>query len=304
MFVLAHLSDPHLGPLPPINPLELFSKRGLGLLNWLRKRRAIHRPEVLSALVADLKAQTPSHIAVTGDLINLSLSNEFAPARAWLETLGPPTGVTLVPGNHDSYVRAVAGLEQRHWGDYMRGDGGESFPFVRRRGPVGLIGLSTSLPTLPLSATGRLHGGQVEKLGAILDQLAREQLFRVILIHHPPVPGANRFRRLQDADALRDVLSRHGAELILHGHHHERSLAWLKGSHGAIPCVGVPSASGAAGHHDDPAAYHLIAIDGEPRSWRCVMTTRGLGPGGGAISELGRQELMPNSGIGHSGRAR
>ena len=42
-------------------------------------------------------------------------------------------------------------------GDYMRGDSGESFPYVRRRGPVALIGLSTSLPTLPLAATGTLH---------------------------------------------------------------------------------------------------------------------------------------------------
>ena len=65
-----------------------MSKRGLGYLNWLRKRRAIHRPEVLAAIVADLKAQQPDHIAVTGDLVNLSLSNEFAPARAWLDALG------------------------------------------------------------------------------------------------------------------------------------------------------------------------------------------------------------------------
>ena len=59
-FTLAHLSDPHLGPLPTPNPLELFSKRGLGFVNWLRKRHAIHRPEVLAALVADLKAMRPT----------------------------------------------------------------------------------------------------------------------------------------------------------------------------------------------------------------------------------------------------
>ena len=89
MFVLAHISDIHLAPLPAPRPAELISKRGLGYLNWLRKRRAIHRPEVLEALVADLKAQQPDHIAVTGDLVNLSLANEFAPARAWLDRLGP-----------------------------------------------------------------------------------------------------------------------------------------------------------------------------------------------------------------------
>src|SRR5438034_11617851 len=105
MFVLAHLSDPHLAPLPRLRPLELLSKRGLGYINWLRKRRSIHRADMLAALVADLKARAPHHIAVTGDLINLSLSSEFAPARDWLGALGDPRDVTVVPGNHDSYVR-------------------------------------------------------------------------------------------------------------------------------------------------------------------------------------------------------
>src|SRR5215212_11736565 len=99
MFVLAHLSDPHLAPLPRPRPLELLSKRGLGYLNWLRKRRSIHRADMLAALVADLKAHAPDHIAVTGDLVNLSLTKEFAPACAWLAGLGDANAVTVVPGN-------------------------------------------------------------------------------------------------------------------------------------------------------------------------------------------------------------
>ena len=50
----------------------------------------IHRREVLDALVADLQAQRPDHIAVTGDLVNIALEAEFAPARAWLESIGTP----------------------------------------------------------------------------------------------------------------------------------------------------------------------------------------------------------------------
>src|SRR5262245_23910288 len=151
MFVLAHLSDPHLGPLPTPGPTEFLSKRGLGYLNWLRKRRAIHRPEVLAAIVADLKNQHTDHIAVTGDLLNLSLPDEFARSRGWLDALGAPSDVTFVPGNHDFYVRGAAPLPGQHWADHMRGDAGESFPFVRRRGAVALIGVSTSLATLPLA---------------------------------------------------------------------------------------------------------------------------------------------------------
>ncbi len=291
MFVLAHLSDPHLAPLPRPKLAELAGKRGLGYLNWLRKRRAIHRPEVLASIVADLKAQAPDHIAVTGDLVNLSLTAEFAPARAWLDALGAPTDVTFVPGNHDSYVRAAREHAPRAFADTMRGDRGESFPFVRRRGPMALVGLSTSQPTLPLSATGRLGDDQLAHLADVLVELAEDKLFRVVLIHHPPVENAHHFRRLVDAAALREVLRKHGAELVLHGHHHESSLVWLSGPRYAIPCVGVPSASGAPGHREDPAAYNLYEFDGEPGNWRCTAITRGYGRDGGAIGELMRAEL-------------
>ena len=52
MFVLAHLSDPHLGPVPLPRFAELSGKRGLGFLNWLRSRRLRHRPEVLDLIVS------------------------------------------------------------------------------------------------------------------------------------------------------------------------------------------------------------------------------------------------------------
>jgi 3',5'-cyclic AMP phosphodiesterase CpdA len=292
MFRLAHLSDPHLAPLPKPQPLELLSKRGLGYLNWLRKRHRIHRADVLTTIVADLKTQAVDHIAVTGDLVNLSLSNEFAPARAWLGRLGEPDDVTVVPGNHDAYVRAAAGRAQHHWDACMRGDAGESFPFVRRRGPVALIGLSTSLPTLPLAATGRLHGDQLARLGGILDELARERLFRVVLIHHPPVPNRRHYmKRLIDGPMFRALIAEHGAELILHGHNHEQQLMWLDGPRGRIAAVGVPSASAIISTHDEPAAYNLYRVDGGPGAWQCEMIVRGLREGRDGITELMRQTL-------------
>ena len=163
MFLLAHLSDPHLGPLPAPRWHELLGKRATGFANWRRKRHLIHRGEALARIVADLKAQAPDHIAVTGDLVNISLPGEYAPARAWLEALGSSRDVTLVPGNHDIYVRAGASYPRRHWSEYMRADEGEpehgaaAFPFVRRRGALALIGLSSAVPTAPFLATGRLE---------------------------------------------------------------------------------------------------------------------------------------------------
>lgn len=290
MFKLAHISDVHLAPLPTPHPSELLSKRGLGYLNWLRKRRSIHRADMLAALVADLKSRAPDHIAVTGDLVNLSLVSEFVQARDWLDELNEPRNVTVVPGNHDAYVNEARAFAEQHWSAFMRGDAGESFPFVRKRGPVALIGLSTSLPTLPLAATGRLHGDQLGRLGALLDDLKYEQMFRVVLIHHPPVAGANFFRRLTDAEACRAVLREHGAELVLHGHHHEASLHWLPGPAARIPVIGVPSASGAPGRHEDPSGYNIYEIEGAAGAWCCIAVSRGWCDG--RFGEIRRQPLF------------
>src|SRR3981081_2897407 len=152
LFVLAHLSDPHLGPLPAPRWRELLGKRATGFINWRRKRHLIHRGDVLARIVADLTAPAPDHIAVSGDLVNISLPGEYLPALAWLASLGPPHDVTLVPGNHDVYIRGAARFPQLHWSDYMRGANaaGTAFPFVRRRRPPALV------PHAPL---GRLTAG-------------------------------------------------------------------------------------------------------------------------------------------------
>jgi 3',5'-cyclic AMP phosphodiesterase CpdA len=312
MVSLAHLSDPHLGPLPAPRPSELASKRLLGFINWTRNRRLVHSGEVLAALVADLKMQSADHIAVTGDLANISLPQEFIAARRWLDGLGAAHDVTVVPGNHDVYVRAARSEPARNWGPYMSGDAARdpeapapvfgqdhapdesaiSFPFVRQRGPLALIGLTTAVPSPPLMATGQLGAGQIERLGATLAALGREPCFRVVLIHHPPVsPPARRLKRLIDSAALRATLKQHGAELLLHGHDHVHSLVWLDGPGGHIPAVGVPSASAVIGGKDDPAAYNIYQIDGAPGAWRCDAVTRGLAPTGDAVVELKRQVL-------------
>jgi 3',5'-cyclic AMP phosphodiesterase CpdA len=274
MFTLAHLSDLHLASQP--RPAQLLGKRGLGFINWQRKRKFIHRPEILDAITRDLKAQSFDHIAVTGDLVNLSLPDEYARARQWLGMLGRPTDVTVVPGNHDVYVRAAEQYPATFWSDFMRGDDGvDRFPFLRRRGNVSLIALSTGVATGPFMATGRLGTRQLERFAEALDQTAGT--FRVVLIHHPPKSPLRRFlRRLTDGKALRRVLAAKGAELLIHGHDHHDALVWLDGPQGKkIPAVCVPSASAAAPHGDeDGAGYHLFAIDDTPGRWRCEMTAR------------------------------
>jgi 3',5'-cyclic AMP phosphodiesterase CpdA len=290
MFVLAHLSDLHLASPPRIS--DLAGKRGLGFVNWQRKRKFIHRPDVLDAITHDVKAQAPDHIAVTGDLVNLSLPAEYAQAKRWLQTLGDANNVTVIPGNHDAYVRSAKRSPAAFWSDNMRGDDGlERFPFIRRRGNVALIALSTGVPTGPFMATGSLGEKQLAGFADALEQTRGN--FRIVLIHHPPRSPLRRFlRRLTDAASFRGVLAEKGAELVLHGHDHRRSVIWLQGPDGKkIPAIGVPSASARARHGgEDPAGYHLFQIDRAGDAWRCEMIARERGVDG-TIRERGRQTI-------------
>jgi 3',5'-cyclic AMP phosphodiesterase CpdA len=279
MFTLAHISDPHIAPLPPPRLSELANKRVTGYLNWLRGRNRVHRREVLDAVVADMKSAGADHIAVTGDLANISLPDEFVRGREWLATLGSPADVTVIPGNHDTYIRTAAHEPERHWADYMRGDRPDinPFPFVRRRGPLALIGVSTAVPTPPFSATGWLGSEQLARLGPMLDALKEGNLFRVVLIHHPPVSPRERSKLLLDAPDFLKVIAAHGAELILHGHDHVHMLNWLKTPNGRVPAIGVPSASAAPGTSKNDAAYNLYRIDGSRGAWTCEMVSRAIG---------------------------
>src|SRR5262249_55092256 len=96
---------------------------------------------------------------------------------------------------------------------------------------------------------------------------------------------------LIDSAELREVLRKLGAELVLHGHDHKASLVWLQGPRATIPCVGVPSASGALGLRYEPAGYNLYEIDGSPGAWRCTVISRGLTAEGSGVTEIARTEL-------------
>lgn len=278
-FLLAHLSDAHIGPLPQFLRRELMNKRLTGYMNW-KRRAQIHDMDVLAALVADMKAQAPDHVAMTGDVMNIGLPGEFPVARAWLETLGDPRHVSFTPGNHDAYVRATLPWIEQTFAPWCSSDGEAHtrFPFLRLRGEVALIGLSSGVPTAPFLASGRLGLEQREALAALLDETGKRGLMRVVMIHHPPTRGGAGFGRgLTDARQFEAVLARHGAELVLHGHNHRLQVRHVDRSEAAkIPCVGVASCSAVPGTPLHRAAYHLYRITRAGNGWSVEARARGM----------------------------
>jgi len=293
IFRLAHLSDAHIGPVPRPNLGELIGKRATGYVNWLRKRAAQHDMGVLKLIVDDIKAQEPDHIAMTGDIVNIGLAAEFVLARDWLATLGAPESVSFSPGNHDAYVTDAARALGEVFTPWATGDDGRAgYPYLRRRGGLAIIGVSSGVPTAPFVASGKLGDEQREKLAALLEETGKEGLTRVVLLHHPPWRGGARaLRGLDDAAAFEALIARCGAELVLYGHNHKPLIHSLPGPQGAAHIVGAASASARAGKHMPGASYHLFTVEGQGGAARITVRRRGLDASGARIVDLGEEAL-------------
>ncbi len=286
---LAHITDVHLGPLPHAKVVELLGKRAFGYLSWHRRRHRLHRVEVLDALARDLEADPPDHIAVTGDLVNIALPPEFEQAARWLEATAPPDRLTLVPGNHDAYAGKTYRAGWSRWNAYMQGDDGAlpgQFPFVREiASGIALVGLSSAVPSGVGFATGQLGPGQLAALDAILAELGRQGICRILLLHHPPLGLLIRRRRgLRDETALRELIARHGAELVLSGHEHVFLLGSMPGPALPVPVVVAPSAS-LVGGHAEAGGYLRLVIETTGAAPRISLQLRRF------VAESGRLEV-------------
>ena len=291
-FTIAHITDPHLSPAPLPGLADFRLKRLMGYVNWKRARERLNDMAMLAELVEDLRAQRPDHVAVTGDLVNIGMLAEFRKAAAWMRTLGDPADVSFVPGNHDAYVRAAMPVLKATFVPWTTGDNGASgFPYLRVRGEVGIIGLTSGVPTGPLMATGRLGPRQLDALATLLSETAAKGLARVVLVHHPPLArGAPPLRGLTDARAFERVILQHGAEAILHGHTHQQLVRLLASRAamtvgGRIPVLGAPSAAATAHDPRYRAAYHLVRLEREGEGWRVSARVRGLALEGPGIGE-------------------
>lgn len=275
--ILAHLSDPHILDLRGV-PLHrmLFNKRLTGWVNLRLKRGHKHRSAVVEAMMADLRALSPDHVAITGDLTNLALEPEFEAARAMIERLGmDPEQVSVIPGNHDIYTDGArrAGRFASFFAKYITSDldlavdhPGGRFPFVRLRDDIALIGLSSAVPRLPLVASGRLGEAQRRALREALTHPEVVQRVPVVLSHHPVVDPRGRLgpfmRGLEDLGDFRESLRHDRDVLALHGHWHRRGHEKLTDERGVtLHRLGATSAS--LVHHDPEkmASYNVYEID-------------------------------------------
>ena len=300
-FLLAHVTDPHFrGSLAGVSPMDFVGKRALGGLNLMVNRRRKHKMELLEALRLDMRAQAPDHLALTGDLSNVSLPGEWRAALAWIDGCGlEPSAISVIPGNHDAYIEAVVASRafEKLFAPYMthdlapRADSGEraDYPFVQVRDAVAFFGVSSSVATGDTGAWGRIGDAQLARLEAMLTAPELAGKTRVVLVHHPPVRHKHgEERNLKDRAALAAVLTRVGAELVLHGHDHEDERAELTGPGGRpIPVIGGGSASYTGGP-ERRSRYNLYEIE----AGRITMITRAHDEASDAFKEVRRARIV------------
>ncbi|MBY7648919.1 MAG: metallophosphatase [Candidatus Liberibacter europaeus] len=270
MFVLAHISDIHLNYPPYLYELSL--KRIIGLANWHFNRKKYLSHEVVKLLINDISSHNADHIAITGDLVNMTSKREVYAAKNWLKSIGNPNDISIVFGNHDAYVSGSKEKSLRAWKKYIAGDTtctrGKIFPYMRVRNNVALIGCSTVVNTPPFISNGYFGQKQADDTSQLLCKAKQDGLFRIIMMHHPPVlDESSIYNRMFGIKRFQDVIAKEGVELILHGHTHLNSLHWMTSQETVAPVVGVASASQKKATRKPMASYNLFYIAKNYNNW-------------------------------------
>ena len=230
---IAQISDFHFSEIT-LNPFRLFSKRFLGLLNWIFFRRGAFTTKSVEELPSVLKELAIDQILLGGDFTSTALPAEFARARAFIDRLPAPW--IAIPGNHDHYTYRAH--RQKHYYQAIQSsrkadlcnlaeDGVEA----RRIGDRWwVVSLDTARATNLYSSRG-LFSPQLEaRLKTLLDQIPSDH--SILLFNHYPFFQHDTHRHtLKRGDRLEQVLRADPRiKAYLHGHTHQHIIADLQPS--------------------------------------------------------------------------
>ena len=269
---LAHFSDIHVTHFPLTGKLAL--KRFMAVASYSIAGRGRHFEGSdlrIQKLLEDVDAQGVDHALCTGDLTGVSTEAEFARvAELFGSRLQQPAKYTVIPGNHDRYVKGVEGLFEQHFGALSEGG---RYPFLKHlTNEVSVVAIDVARPTSIIDSSGFCGEKQREALLGILTDPSLKGRFVILALHYGLLRAEGqrdaRAHGLRDDLEVMELVDRNDVhlDLVLHGHMHRPYV--VKTKKRTVVCVG----SSTDLHVAVGCGYHVYEID--PASGRVKIERR------------------------------
>jgi 3',5'-cyclic AMP phosphodiesterase CpdA len=260
---ILHFSDVHVDVPPSAIPLrDWLGKRIVGGLNHALRRRKyfVRSREKLAALARFAENERVDLALGTGDFTILGTQPEIRAASDAVRPLASrPSGLTVLPGNHDLYLgdgvrddrfgRAFDAWMGTDCPDLGADDG---WPRVRLFEGVALVSIASARPNPePWRSSGRVPDAQLAGLRRVLVDSRLRGRFVIVATHYAPRKESGQpdslLHGLENADALLDALRGVERGCLVHGHIHKRYRLDLPGVRPSILCAGSTTQEGREG---------------------------------------------------------